>query len=91
MAGVQKTIKRIMSKPKEERETKLRELAQKLGCSLSSTYSAERDKHLEHELIRRIQDADRSIREHHLWWIAVLASIAAVVSALAAWSAVLSS
>lgn len=78
-----------MSKGRDEREVQLRELAKELGCSLSSTYGGDGSKHLEEELIRRIHDATRSIREARLWWIAVISAIASVVSALAAWTAVI--
>ena len=77
-----------MSKEKSDREVALRELAQKLGCSLFSTYGGDGGKHLEEELIRRIQEAARSIRESRLWLIALISAIASVISALAAWHAV---
>ncbi len=76
-----------MEKP--DREVALRELAQELGCSLSSTYGGDGSKHLEDELVRRIQEAARSIREARLWWIAVISAIASAISALAAWTAVI--
>lgn len=40
------------------------------------------------ELQRRVSDALRSNREHRLWIIALVSSIASVVSAVAAWFAV---
>lgn len=86
--NVQQRLKKMMSKGKSEREVALRELAQQLGCSLSSTYAGDGSKHLEDEVVRRIQEAARSIREARLWWIAVISAIASVVSALAAWTAV---
>lgn len=87
---MQNKIKRILAiKDQTKREVALRKFAQELGCSLISTYAAEGAKHLEDEIIRRIQEAARSIRESRLWWIAVIAAIASVLSALAAWSAVL--
>jgi len=54
----------------------------KLGCSFSPTAS------VEEELIRRIQEAARSIRESRLWLIALASAIASALSALAAWLAV---
>jgi hypothetical protein len=88
MVNVQKQIKNIMSiKDGGEREVALRTLANELGCSLSSTYTPN-DKHLEDEIIRRIQEAARSIRESRLWWIALASAIASALSALAAWFAV---
>lgn len=88
--NVQRRIKVIMAKQPTERDVELRKLAVELGCSLSSTYGGSGDKHLEEEVIRRIQEAARSIRESRLWWIALIAAIASALSALAAWCAVLS-
>jgi hypothetical protein len=86
--NVQKKIKKIMTmSDKEKREVALRSLANQLGCSLSSTYTSD-GKHLEDEIIRRIQEAARSFRESRLWWIAFVSAIASAFSALAAWFAV---
>ena len=92
--GVQTRIKRIMAmKDSDGKEVALRELAQEYGCSLASTYTdmGVGIKHHEEEVIRRIQEADRSARDGKLWWIALISAIASVVSALAAWCAVLRS
>jgi len=70
-----------------KRQIALRELADKLGCSLSSTYTPD-GKHIEEEMIRRIQEAARSIRESRLWLIALISAITSLFSALAAWFAV---
>ena len=78
-----------MKRSGSEREVALRELATEVGCSLVSTYTGDGSKHLEDELIRRIQEADRTIRESRLWWFAVISAIASVVSALAAWAAII--
>lgn len=88
--NVQKRIKAIMSMNGSEREIALRNLATELGCSLTSTYGRAGDEHLEEELIRRIHEAARTNREERLWWFALIAAVASVVSALAAWLAVLS-
>ena len=91
MTNAQKRIKDILNNKKiglQEREVRLRELAQEYGCSLDSSYLPD-GKHLTEEVIRRIQEAERSTRESNLWWIAVLAAIASIFSALAAWFAVL--
>jgi hypothetical protein len=72
----------------EQRKIALRTLAMELGCSLSSTYTSN-GKHLEEEIIRRIQEAARSIRESRLWVIAFISAIASFFSALAAWLAVI--
>jgi hypothetical protein len=83
MINVQKHIKKIMTiKDRGEREVALRKLAVKLGCNFSPTES------VEEELIRRIQEAARSIRESRLWLIALASAIASALSALAAWFAV---
>jgi hypothetical protein len=66
------------------RERKLRDLAQELGCSLSSTYQAETGKHIEEELVRRIQEAAREERDSRLWIIALISGIASVLSAIVA-------
>ena len=87
--NVQRRIKNIMAEDVEPaREIALREVARELGCSLASTYGDGR-KHLEEEVVRRIQEAARSIREARLWWIAVFSAIASVISSLAAWAAVI--
>ena len=41
------------------------------------------------ELQRRVIEAERSVRESKLWLIATISAIASVVSAVAAWVAVL--
>ena len=88
MIFIQRQIKKIMTiKDRDKREGALRQLAVKLGCSLSSTYTSD-GKHIEEELIRRIQEAARSIRESRLWLIALASAIASALSALAAWFAV---
>ena len=89
MFNAQRQIKKIMTiTDRNKREVALRELAMILGCSLSSTYTLG-DKHIEEEVIRRIQEAARSIRESRLWLIALISAIASLFSALAAWFAVL--
>ncbi len=88
MIFVQRQIKKIMAiKDRDKREVALRELAMNLGCSLSSSYTSD-GKHIEEEVIRRIQEAARSIRESRLWLIALASAIASALSALAAWFAV---
>jgi len=84
-------LRRIMKLPSDEREPKLRELAQDLGCSLASTYGGDGSKHLEEEVVLRIQEAGRSYRAAMLWIVALASAVASIVSALAAWCAVLRS
>lgn len=42
----------------------------------------------EYEIQRRILEAERHIREHKLWVVALVSAIASVISAVAAWVAV---
>lgn len=89
--GVQRRLRQILANGnREQREVALRTLAQQLGCSLTSTYEAGpyHAKHLEDEVVRRIQEAARESRDSALWWIAVLSAAASVVSAIAAWLAI---
>jgi len=44
----------------------------------------------DHELQRRVQEAERHIREQRLWLIAVISAVASVVSAITALVAVMS-
>ncbi len=41
------------------------------------------------ELQRRVWQAERERRDAKLWWVALLSCIASVISALAAWMAIL--
>lgn len=41
----------------------------------------------EYEIQRRVIEAERHLREHRLWIIALLSAIASVLSAVAAWVA----
>lgn len=84
---LQRRLQKIMKLQPTDREIALREFAQELGCSLASSYTSD-GKHLEEEIVRRIQEALRSIRESRLWWIAFISASASVFSALAAWFAV---
>ena len=86
MCTIQRELKRILAM--EKHDVPLRELAKSLGCSLSSSYTSD-GKHLEDEMVRRIQEAARSRRESSLWIIAVISAVASVVSALAAWFAII--
>ena len=45
----------------------------------------------DYELQRRVLEAERHIREHRLWLVAVISAVASVVSAFAAWLAIFSS
>lgn len=87
--SVQRRLRSILSTGNSvERETALRVLAQDLGCSLGSTYELHTGKHLEEEVVRRIQEAAREERATWLWWVAVISAAASLVSALTALIAV---
>jgi hypothetical protein len=88
--NIHRRIKVIMSKQHGEHETELLKLAHDLGCSLSGVYGGDGSKLLEDEVIRRILEMARNIRDSHLWWIALISAAASTLSALAAWCAVLS-
>ena len=88
--SVQRRLRSILSESDlTKRETRLRALAQELGCSLASTYLAPSGKHLEEEVVRRIQESVRQERDSRLWWIAAISALASLFSAIAAWIAVL--
>ena len=42
----------------------------------------------EHEIQRRVMEAERYVREHRLWIVTLVAAAASAVSAIAAWTAV---
>jgi hypothetical protein len=84
---LQRKLQKIMKLRPEQREIAMREYAIELGCSLSSSYTSN-GKHVEEEMVKRIQEAMRSIREARMWWIAFVSGVASVISALAAWFAV---
>lgn len=70
-------------------EIELRKLAQRLGVSLNKIVDPTRGKTDIPELQNRIINVQRSIREGRLWWIALFSAISSVISALAAWTAIL--
>ena len=82
---MERKLRSIMRLDPGGRETSLREYAKELGCSLSSSYID--GKHLEADLVTRIREAIRSVRESRTWWIAFVSAIASVLSAFAAWVA----
>lgn len=74
----------------------LRKRADSLGVWIYSTDAINTEKHGtvplvvdDYELQRRVIEAERHIREHNLWIIAVTSAILSVISAIAAWVAVL--
>lgn len=89
---VEKRLKDILAiKDLREQDKTLRAFAESLGCSVDATYRTVDNVpiHDTNEVIRRIREAARSQREEKLWIAAVASAIASVVSALAAWCAVL--
>jgi len=76
----------------------LRERARELGVSLEGLpaqltedpygRSANIDQLNDPEIQRRVMEAERRIREGRLWLLAVISALASVVSAAAAWYAV---
>ena len=64
--------------------------AEALGVSTQHLQDARYGAVDEPELQRRVLEAERHIRDSRLWWVAVLSAAVALVSALAAWAAVLS-
>lgn len=68
--------------------------AQQLGIDIQGDYitqsvSGRYRRVPDSELQRRIIEVERSIRENRLWWIAVISTIASVISAATAIVAVL--
>lgn len=87
MLGVQRKLIKIRRMDRMQRERALRNLAVEYGCTLTSLSDTDA-KHDEAELIRRIQEADRSLREARLWAVALISAAASAISAAAAWWAV---
>lgn len=71
------------------RGVELRQYAQELGVSLSQLYDGHGNID-EPKLQRRVQEAERSLRANALWIFAVISVVISMISALAAWSGVLS-
>ena len=67
---------------------------QKLGVDITGeprtqSASGSRPRASDFELQRRLIEAERSNREHKFWVVALVSAVASVVSALAAWFAVM--
>ena len=92
MINLQRRLKKILDQTQPGslgRTQQLEKLAQEIGCTIAGAKDTFGILN-EAEVIRRIQEACRSIRENRLWWIALISAIASLLSAFAAWSAVLS-
>ena len=82
-------LKRIMNLRKEDRGVELKKYLISLGGTTTRTLNAETGRPVEDIIVSRIIDLERSYREEKLWIIALLAAIASILSALAAWFAVI--
>lgn len=60
-----------------------------MGDRIIHSSSGRREFAEEFELQRRVMEAERSRRDSYLWAIAIISALASVLSALAAWFAVL--
>ena len=78
-------LKNILKLEYSDRERKIQEYAQELGIPSNTNFSENQH----YEMLRRVLEVERSHRESRLWIIALLSAIAAIISALAAWFAVL--
>ena len=58
------------------------------GSPITQSVSGRHKQADEHEIQRRVIEAERSIRESRLWWLAVLSAIASIISAITALVAV---
>ena len=84
-----KKLQNIMKLEKEEREIELKKHLINLGGTTTRTLNAETGRTVEDIIVSRIQNLERSHREEKLWIIALLSAIASILSALAAWFAVI--
>ena len=92
MLNPQKRLKKILDQTEPSslgRTQQLEALAQEIGCTIAGAKDTWGILN-EAEVIRRIYETCRSIRESRLWWIALISATASALSALAAWCAVLS-
>ena len=80
-----KRLKKNLRLESPERERKIQEYAQELGIPSNTNFNG--DQH--YEMLRRVLEVERSHRESRLWIIALSSMIVAILSALAAWFAVL--
>jgi hypothetical protein len=74
----------------DELERRAQELGVDIqGDAITQSSSGRHRRADDAELQRRVFEAERSIRESRLWLLALLSAIASVVSAIAAWIAIL--
>ena len=84
-----KKLQDIMKLQKGEREIKLKEYLISLGGTTARSLNSETGRSVEDIIVSRIINLERSHREEKLWIIALLSAIASILSALAAWFAVI--
>ena len=74
----------------QELEQRARELGVDIqGSPHTGSSSGARPRAEDHELQQRVIEAERANRESRLWLLALISALASVVSALAAWAAIL--
>ena len=78
-----------MALQKKEKEIELKKHLTSLGGTTTRTLNSQTGRIVEDIVVSRIIDLERSHREEKLWVIALLSAIAAILSALAAWFAVI--
>jgi len=78
-----------MKLQKEEKEIELKKYLISLGGTTARTLNSKTGRIVEDIVVSRIINLERSHREEKLWVIALLSAIVAVLSALAAWCAVI--
>jgi hypothetical protein len=84
-----KKLQNIMKLQKEEKEIELKKYLISLGGTTARTLNSKTGRIVEDIVVSRIINLERSHREEKLWVIALLSAIAAILSALAAWYAVI--
>ena len=82
-------LKNIMKLQKEEKEIELKKYLISLGGTTTRTLNSKTGRIVEDIVVSRIINLERSHREEKLWVIALLSAMAAILSALAAWFAVI--
>ena len=82
-------LKNIMALRKEDRGVELKKYLISLGGTTTRTLNAETGRTVEDIIVSRIISLERAHREEKLWIIALLSAIAIILSALAAWFAVI--
>jgi hypothetical protein len=82
-------LKNIMALRKEDRGVELKKYLISLGGTTTRSLNAKTGRTVEDIIVSRIINLERSHREEKLWIVALLSAIASILSALAAWFAVI--